>query len=384
MTEQSEASDIDADVVVVGLGTMGSMALWRIARRRNLRVVGVEQYGLVHSHGSFTGESRVFRTAYHEGTRYVPLLLSARDIWHELEADSGRQLLLEVGTLTIGHAGEPAVENVLASIREYELPHQVFDAKELRSSYPQHSVGDDAMGVLDLYGGGMRPELSVFSAIESAAANGATVLDHETVLNVEADGSGVVVTTERRVIRAKRAVIAQGSWARRLNPDLAAVLTVQPLPLTWFMPHHLELFTPDRFPAFIRDEGPVHFFGAPSLDGYSVKVTPRRFHDPVADVDEVPKTISAEKLSEIGHLAQEFFPDLNPEPVHWSVHHDAFTADKVPVIDAGLDGRVLTLAGFSGHGFKLAPGVGEIAAQFVNDEESPLLASDYSLAAHLR
>ncbi|MCD7101301.1 N-methyl-L-tryptophan oxidase [Pseudoclavibacter sp. 13-3] len=382
--KQTESNHIEADVAVVGLGTMGAMALWRIARRSARSVVGIEQYGLVHSHGSFTGESRVFRTAYHEGTRYVPTLLRSRELWHELEKDSGRQLLLQVGTLTVGYAEDAAVQNVIDSVREYDLPHEVLDPAQLRERYPQHAVKNGNIGVLDVFGGGMRPELSVLSALEQAQRFGAQVLANEKVLDISVDGpERVTITTDRRTIRARQAVVAQGSWAKRLSPELSRILSVQPLPLTWFMPHHLELFTPDRFPAFIRDEGGVHFFGAPSLDGYSLKVTPRHFHDPVADVSEVPAVITPEKLSEIGLLAQSFFPDLNPEPVHSSVHHDAFTINKVPVVDVDSTGTVLTLTGFSGHGFKLAPAVGEMAEQFVFGDEITFAAADYDIPAHL-
>jgi sarcosine oxidase len=378
------AEDVRADVAVIGLGTMGSMALWRIARLGGPSVVGVEQYGVAHSHGSFTGESRLFRTAYHEGTRYVPTLLRARELWHELEAESGRRLLLQVGTLSIGHESDTDLGNVLASVREFGLPHEVLRTADLRERYPQHAVGDGAMGVLDVYGGGLRPELSVLSAVEQAQAHGATVLANERVLSVEPGGGSVTVTTDRRVITAGRVVIAEGSWSRRLSSGFASTLVVQPLPLIWFMPHHLDRFVPERFPAFIRDEGGVHFFGAPSLDGYSVKVTPRRFHDPVADVADVPSVIDAERLRAIGVAAQRFLPDLNPEPVHWGVFHDAFTANHVPIVDIAADGAVLTLAGFSGHGFKLAPAIGEIAAEFATDRVSELIADDYAIAAHPR
>lgn len=381
---QTTVEDIETDIAVVGLGTMGAMSLWRIARHGGRSVVGVEQYGAAHSHGSFTGESRVFRTAYHEGTRYVPTLLRARELWHELEADSGRSLLLQVGTLTVGYAEDAAVRNVVDSVREYDLPHELLDTAQLRERYPQHAVNEGNVGVLDVFGGGMRPELSVFSALEQAERFGARVLTHEQVIDISVDGAArVTVTTNRRTIRARAVVVAQGSWAKRLSPELGRIISVQPLPLTWFMPHHLEMFTPDRFPAFIRDEGGVHFFGAPSLDGYSLKVTPRRFHDPVADVDDVPKFITPDRLSEIGRLAQSFFPDLNPEPVHSSVHHDAFTVDKVPVVDVDATGSVLTLTGFSGHGFKLAPAIGEIAEQFAFGEAMTHVADDYSIAAHV-
>ena len=84
------------NVVVIGAGTVGAMALWQLSKREGLDVVGLEQFGRVHSHGSYAGESRVFRTAVHEGGTYVRMIQRSRDLWRELEAESGRDIYTEV------------------------------------------------------------------------------------------------------------------------------------------------------------------------------------------------------------------------------------------------------------------------------------------------
>ncbi len=118
---------MDAQVVVVGLGTSGSMALWQLARR-GISVLGVEQFGIGHARGSYAGDSRLFRSTVHEGTRYVPLLQRARDLWRELEAETGRHLYDECGALQIGPAGSGSLKNSLACAEKYDLPYELLDA----------------------------------------------------------------------------------------------------------------------------------------------------------------------------------------------------------------------------------------------------------------
>lgn len=369
------------DVVVIGLGTVGSMAAWRLAQSGR-KVIGLEQYPLLHPFGGFTGESRLFRTAYHEGSMYVPLLLRARELWIELEHLTGRDLLLKVGTLSIGQHGAESISNVVESVQRHDLPHTLLEADQLRARYPQICIHDDEAGVLDYLGGGLRPEAAVFSALEQARVAGAELLGNQQVLSVEERGDGVLVETADRTILAEQVVVAGGSWASRLDNRLAELVKIYPLVLTWFMPEHIADFAPNTFPTFIRDRGDVHFFGAPSLEGYSVKVSPGLILPSVQSVDELPRTLSSEFLADLGTKAASFFPSLHPEPVHYSVHPEGFTDGKVPIIDRSDSGRVITFAGLSGHGFKFAPVFGELAAQLAAGETPALYDEQFSLAAH--
>lgn len=369
------------DVAVIGAGTVGSMALWQLSQRSGLSVIGIDRYGPAHSHGSFTGESRLFRVAYKEGARYVPLLQEARRMWQTLEEQSGQEIFLPVGALSVGPAGSEVLYTTLATIEEFDLPHRVFDADELRATYPTFSVNDDDCGVLDLSGGGLRSERGVLSALTLAEANGVEMMYNSPVLAID-DGpdEGILVRTPSGTVRAGTVVVAAGSWAQTLRPELAGLLGVMPLALTWFMPRNLSRYAPDVFPVFMRDIGDVHFFGAPSLDGYSLKISTSLDWPAVRTPAELPQLTPAE-LTLIGQRAQEFFPDLNPEPVRASMHHDAYTHDRMPIIDRDPSGRIVTVAGLSGHGFKMAPILGKIAADLAVDGSSDLHGDDYSIAA---
>lgn len=368
------------NVVVIGTGAVGSMALWQLSKREGLDVVGIEQYGRVHSHGSYAGESRVYRTAVHEGGTYVPMIQRSRDLWRELERESGRDIYYEVGCLSIAPEGFPDLETALGTVRDFDLPHRVLSTEELRKEYPQHLVSDGDVGLFDERGGGLRPEVAVSSALGLAEANGARLFFNTPVIGVEERPDGVVVRTTQGAWLADSVVVASGSWSTRLFPELNELLRLQVLGLTWFMPKHPELFVPERFPAFLRDAGDVHFFGAPSFDGYAFKACTNPEWPVYRDVADVPASHTREELIKIGQRGAELFADVNPEPVRQSVHHCAYTPDRLPVVDR--TGRIVTITGLSGHGFKFVPQLGEWAAQLVGEEESTV-DPRFALAAHM-
>lgn len=372
-------------VAVIGLGSVGSMAAWQLSKRDNVRVIGLEQYGRVHSHGSYAGESRVFRTAYHEGGLYVPMLLESRNMWRELEKESGRDVYYEVGTLSIAEEFHPEYQTTLGTVREYDLPHELLDADELRAHFPQHNIHDNDKAVLDLQGGGLRPEVSVMSALEIAERNGADLRFNTPVLGIEEYPDGVLVRTPQEALKVDRIVVATGSWSARIHPELHDLLRLQILGLTWFMPRtDVTPFLPENFPAFLRDSGPVHVFGAPSFDGYSVKACSNPTWDVVRDVDDVPTSYTREELVRIGQQIQELLPDVNPEPVRQSVHHCAYTPNRLPVVDLSESERIITIAGLSGHGFKFIPALGKFAAELAADSNTASVPAEFSLDSHMK
>lgn len=370
-------------IVIVGLGAVGALAAWRLSQRENVEIIGVEQYGKVHDRGSYAGESRVFRTAYHEGGLYVPMLQESRRLWRELEDASARSLYLEVGALSIAQPDRVEMQTTLDTVREFDLPHTFYDTEELRSAHPQHNVHDGDVGVLDHHGGGIRPEVSLLSALDLAEAAGAQLRFNTPVLAIEEEPGGVVVRTPGEAIRADAVVLASGSWSTRLDGRLRELLRLQVLGLTWFMPKDIAAFVPERFPAFLRDVGPVHFFGAPSFDGYSIKASSNPTWPVARDVDEVPRAYTRQELVKIGQQAAEFFPSLNPEPVRSSVHHCAYTPDRTPIVDVSESERVITVTGLSGHGFKFAPILGEWAAQLATQPHGSAVDPHFTIDAHL-
>ena len=378
-------SNTRVDVAVVGLGSIGAMALWRTALALSgtgKTVLGIEQYGPLHAAGSYTGESRLFRVAAKEGRFFTPALLRSRELWHQLEAESGRGLLLEAGALSLAPADHPDIAATLRAIDEFDLQAEILDADGLRRRYPQFAIESDDVGILDPLGGGSRPEASVLSGIEAAERLGAQVWTGVEVQAVVPDGDGVRIATARGEVIADRVIVTTGSWTTRLVPELADLVTVASFGLTWLMPRHIEWFTPDRFPGFMRDLGDVHAFGVPTLDGFSIKICPHVILPEVGDYADRFTELTPDQLRWIGEQAQRMIPDLVPDPVRWSVHPDSQTAARLPIIDTVADGAIVIATGLSGNGFKFSPVWGEALAELAIDGRSDWQNPLFTIAAH--
>lgn len=369
-------------VVVVGLGTMGSMSLWQLSQREDVEAIGVEQFGLSHCYGAFTGESRLFRAAYQEGSKYVPLLKAARELWQELSTASGRSLFLDFGVISIGKESQAPFQMTLRSIDDWDLPHERLSVADLRRRFPALNFEETEVGVVDKLGGALRPELAVLSGLEQARANGARIYDHEEIFSVEDTGDKVSVTTSHRSIVADTVIVTAGAWTQQLLPQLKPLLEVRKLALTWFLPKDLRQFQPDRLPCFVWERDSFHVFGAACVDGYSVKIsgldiwgTPETDH-----VEDADLRLDRDALSAFGHQVNALFPGVNAEPNRYSVHFDTYTSDKTPIIDRV--GNVVVAAGFSGHGFKMSPAVGKATSALALGEDDALLHPDFQIEAH--
>ncbi len=369
-------------IAVIGLGSTGSMALWHLSRTPGVDAIGFEQFGIGHGYGAYTGESRLFRMAYHEGSTYVPLLRRARELWMQLGAASGRQILHPFGVLSTGREDDAAFRSLVNSVEAHGLAHERLTADQMRSRYPGMSSHDDEAGVLDLQGGALRPELAVLSAIEQAQRNGAAVFDHTEITGIRDTGSGVIIQMGEREMEVDQVIVTTGAWSSTVVPEIRDLIEVRKLVLTWFLPKKPSNFLPERMPCFIRDRNGFHIFGAPSVDGYSVKIagldlwggpdTPR--------VEDSDLRLERAKVTEFGLKVHDLFPGVIPEPNRYSVHYDTYTANKAPIIDRV--GDVVVLTGGSGHGFKLAPAYAELAAGLAVGVENLLLSSDFAIESH--
>ena len=102
------------DVIVLGLGAMGSAAAYHLARR-GCRVLGLDRYRPPHTFGSSHGASRIIRSAYFEDPRYVPLVQRASELWDDLEHESGETLRARIGCLSLGSAESALVKRQTGS-----------------------------------------------------------------------------------------------------------------------------------------------------------------------------------------------------------------------------------------------------------------------------
>lgn len=354
-------------VGVIGLGTMGSMAAWQLAKR-GVEVTGFEQFGIGHDRSAAGGESRLFRTAYLEGVQYVPLLREAKKLWRELEQESGRELLTLNGGLTIGPEHTNDIKNVLKSINDFNIDHEVFSLSTARQLFPQHKFTNDDVVILDKEAGFIRPELSVVTAVNMAEKLGANIYRNTKIIGFEQRNDHVVVKANNGEFKFDHILVTAGPWASELIPQYKQVLHTRRIVMSWFIPHDLQKYQVNQFHTFARTTASHDFFGLPTLDNSMVKVALVNTFGDVEDPKALNHNLEWDEVAEHAYVANTYFNDLHPDPVRLSIHMDVYTPDEHAIVGI-VPGHpnVSIMTGFSGHGFKFAPIMGKIASQLVID-----------------
>ncbi len=357
------------DTIVLGLGGMGSAAVFHLAVRGQ-RVLGLEQFTSPHDRGSSHGATRVIRQAYFEHPSYVPLLRRAYELWHDLERRSGQPLLLLSGGLMLGSADSAVVAGSLRSAREHGLAHELLDARGIRRRFPQFQIRDDTLGLFEPTAGLVWCERSVAAHLDAATQTGAELRFNEPVTQWSArdSGDGVWVETVRGRYEAARLVISPGPWAPRLLADLELPLEVTRQVLCWFQPPQgIEPFLPERFPIYIwQREAGEEVYGFPAVEGPDGGVKAAFFHQPKPEIvtpELVERQIRADDVAPLRGALREVLPGLDGRFLYGRVCLYTSTPDRQFVICRHPRHlQVSVAAGFSGHGYKFCSVVGEILA----------------------
>jgi sarcosine oxidase len=368
------------DAVVVGLGAMGSATLWRLAER-GARVAGVDRFAPPHDRGSSHGESRIIRSAYFEDPAYLPLVREAFTLWRALEAQTGESLLTMTGAAMIGAADSDVVRGAMHTAQEHELPFELLSAGAAAERFPQHRLGSGDVAAVDGEGGVLHPERCVRAMLGRAASLGATVRTGCRVRALESRGDDVRVHVDGGAsLDAHRVVVCAGPWLASLLPDVPMPLRVERQVAAWFAVRDAAAFAPERFPVFIRElPGRRFVYGVPSLDGATVKLAVHH-EGATVDPDAVPREVSDADLHPLCTFAAERLRGVEPRAVraitclYTNTPDEHFVIDPLPKSPA-----VIVVSACSGHGFKFAPPIGEIAAGLALDGATPHDLSRFSL-----
>jgi sarcosine oxidase len=337
---------------------------------RGQRVLGLEQFTPAHDRGSSHGETRVIRQAYFEDPAYVPLLLRSYELWEDLEREHPGTLTI-TGGLMIGAADSNTVSGSIRSAEQWGLPFEVLDTSELRRRFPVLAPSDDTIALYEERAGFVRAEETVRAHLERAAARGAELHFREKVQGWSAPGSGVEVRTADAAYTAEKLVIAAGAWAPQLVPELASNLTVERQLLFWFQPTGgVSPYRPPRFPVFVwEDETGMQIYGFPAYgrDEDGVKIAFFRNGVP-SDPDHLDRQIHPDEITRITSYVGRRMPTLPGRFLRGAACMYTTTPDEHFVLTTHPQHpEVVIAAGFSGHGFKFVPVMGEIIGDLVVD-----------------
>lgn len=372
------------DVIVAGLGAMGSATAYHLALRGR-RVLGLDRWSPGHTFGSSHGDSRIIREAYFEHPMYVPILRRAYDLWRELEARSGQSLLHETGGLMIGPRDGEIVTGALRSAAEFGIPHDVFSAADVRARYPAFHLERGEVAVLDRRAGYLDPDACNAAHLRVAGEAGATLRFNDAVRSWVASGDGVrVETMGGETYVGGHLVLCVGARMRELLPDLALPLVVERQLLFWLEPDAADVrFDSASFPIYLYeyDEagGRRWCYGFPRRPR-GIKAAVMHQGEVVADPDQVRRSVADAEVAPLRRALSTLLPDLARAPVRESaVCLFTNTPDQHFVIGVHpAHPRVVVSSACSGHGFKFASAIGEIQADLVTAGRSRFDLSPFS------
>lgn len=355
---------MDGKLAVIGLGSIGSMALWRASRLTD-SVTGFEAAVPAHGRSAVGGDTRLFRMIYLGNPDLYPILERSRSLWAELEAETGQNILTNCGGLSIGTKDGPYLSALLETTRTNGAEHEILTREEMAQRYPQHNLRPDDIAVYDPRAGVLRTDRAVTAAVTAAQGNGATVHSNTPIDGIRETEDGVVITSGEKSWTFENVIVASGGWSRKLMPGyLTAATETRRVILTWFVAREGAEFSPEKFPVFSRMYKGQAMYGAPAVDGVTVKATLDGRGAATPNPGAVPRELTPDEIRETTETVTEFLPGLFPNIVRSDAFPDLYTSDRNPLVGwFSESSRIYCATGFSGGGFKNATGYGDIAAQ---------------------
>ncbi len=380
------------ETIVLGLGAMGSATVYQLARKGN-RVLGIDRYSPPHVHGSTHGDTRITRLGIGEGAQYTPLAMRSHQIWRELEHATGRTLMTTHGGLVLSSKAKTSrshseifFANTVAAAVKYEIPHQIWNAGQIRQKFPQFNVADDESGYFEPGAGFVRPEECVRVQLALAEQHGAELHREELASAFDVSDSGVTVTTDRGTYSADRLILAAGPWLPEfVDKPIAQHLTIYRQVLCWFdIEGPVTPFLPENFPVFIWElQGKRQgIYGFPAIDGArgGLKVATEQY-----DATTTPEAVEGRVTdTEIRAMYDEYVAPcvsgLSSRCVKAATCLYTVTPDFGFVIDTLPNAeRVIVASPCSGHGFKHSAAIGEALSELVIDGASQLDLGAFAL-----
>ncbi|MCY4145914.1 MAG: N-methyl-L-tryptophan oxidase [Chloroflexi bacterium] len=364
------------DAIVIGMGGMGSAALYHLAKRGQ-KALGIDQFAIPHTFGSSHGLTRIIRLAYYEDLAYVPLLRRAYALWADLEGEFGERLFYQTGSIDMGPADSEVFRGSLDSCIANDFPYQALDSRALRARFPAYQMPADTMALYQPQGGLLVPERCIVAHAELAQRHGASLHTGERVLGWDIlPDERVRVRSDHGSYLAEKLIICGGAWMAKLVAGLADKAIPERQTLIWLQPKRPDLFDLTRFPVWNGQVEEGRYYGLPEFNprGDTPGMKLGRYHHrgEICDPDTVDRAAHDADEALLRTFAERYFPEGAGATLDMAVCMFTNTADEHFVLDCLPDApQVAVAAGFSGHGFKMASVVGEIMADLAQRGESP-------------
>lgn len=352
------------DAIVVGIGAMGSAALQALAER-GCRVLGLEQFGIAHAQGSSHGQTRIIRKAYFEHPDYVPLVTRAMELWRALECKCERVLFEKVGLLLVGPADGAIIRGTHSARAAHDFRIDDVSPDDFRKRFPQFVLPAGCEAVFEVDAGFLHVEECVAAQCQAALDAGAQLETGAAVLHWERRDGHFSVHTAGECYLAERLIFCAGPWTSALLREAGLPLTVKRKPQLWFRCGRAAYAASAGSPVFGYDWHGGFYYGFPALEPGVIKVSEHYSGDIVRDVAMLDRELHSDDGAQVCEFVRTVLPLAQPEIVRHAVCMYTMTPDEHFILDhLPSEPKVWLAAGFSGHGFKFAPLIGQILADY--------------------
>lgn len=349
------------EVIVLGLGAMGSAAMYELSHSK-VQCLGIEQFTPAHDLGSSHGQTRAIRKAYYEHPDYVPLLLDAYNLWEKLEKKSHTELLVKTGLIHATDLDHEIYQGSRLSAQKHYLSFEEYNIIDLQVKYPSMRFDDNHNALFEPDGGYLWVERAIETFQQNVHTKYAQMRFEERVLEIQPEADKLILITNKGMYTCDQLVLASGPWARSFLPDMP----VQACRTTY---HFFEHPAAKDMPVFFFNTKEDNWlYGFPPIDG-RMKVAYHHAGDP-CDAKTVRRTVEPSEIKRIEKEARGYVPKLGK---HISSHVCMYTMSPDGHFILGRcpdNDRIVVASGFSGHGFKFAPVVGQAIRDLVSNKDS--------------
>lgn len=355
------------DVVVIGVGGIGSATVYHLAKR-GVDVLGLEKGDIPNEMGSSYGTRITLPSGRDPDS--VALQQRAYELWEDLETTCEEKLFYTTGSLGIGLDGSQLFDNELRACQEGGLEYEVLTGAEVSERFPAYSIPERYRAVFQPNGGFLDAERCNVAHLRAAQNHGAEVHAREAVLDWNRTSTGIRVRTNRDDYEAQTLVVTSGAWVGKLMTEFEGVVTPARHITARFHPESPEQFFPETFPVFSMQAEEGFYYGTPVHRRPGVKIgrgePVKNPVDPDADYETTPLD-----EDELLSFVERYLPTGEGPTMRRTTGLITWTPDNKPILDTlPQSGDVVVGAGFSGSGFKKASVFGEILADLALNGES--------------
>lgn len=349
------------DIVVIGLGAMGGAAAYHCAKR-GARVFGLDANAQGHALGSSHGATRAIRETYFEAPDYVPLAQRSYDLWHDLEQEIGTSLLSLKGAVYLGPPNNKLVQGVITAAERHRLPYECLTPKQAMERFPGFELPPGWEAVFEPRGGVLQAEVCQQGHLDLARRLGAEIRFELPARSWRRNAGGIVVDTTEGRFEAGAAILTLGPWACEALRELNLPITGRRIAVIHFEPADPALYDPADMSVYFWATPDGVYAGFPHFDGEGVKVM-RHDRGDTCTPSTIRRDINEADVEQVARFARKHMPHAIRRVLRAMVCLYTMTPDNHFIIDRHPHQPALVYAcGFSGHGFKFAPVVGEALA----------------------